>query len=478
MIATPGDASCGIGTYGRDLRNALDDVERTTTADESNDADRSDASTVTTASNGWVSTDRGTGQAGGADSTNARAAVDRSDARSDRRAASVARSDASASPAAHSGASTDAIELEQDEPSVAHFVSVALRAAFRGSDVVHVQHEYGLFRRPGSIYPGVLGLVFFPVLWLATRLRGQAVVVTMHSVLRPAPEEARFSKRLYLFVMHGLIASVADHVIFLSEDCEERFHDDVAQDPDAYSVLPHGVNVADASSADRATAREYFGFDADDEIVAIPGFVRPPKGHDVFIEVARKLADVEFLIAGGARSKGFDQEFFEELQSAAPPNVTITGVLDDDEFPLALATPDLALLPYRVVTQSGTFNWCAAQELPVLASDESYFRQIESEWGALETVAIDDVETIADRVEALLADDRRRAQLSENVGRYKDANSFETVAGQHLGIYRSVLGDAEDRGSDGDDADPTAADDESPMLAACSAQREVTASSD
>jgi hypothetical protein len=31
---------------------------------------------------------------------------------------------------------------------------------------------------------------------------------------------------------------------------------------------------------------------------------------------------------------------------------------------------DLAFLPYRVVTQSGTFNWCALHELPVLASDE------------------------------------------------------------------------------------------------------------
>ncbi|WP_248516721.1 glycosyltransferase family 4 protein [Salinarchaeum laminariae] len=473
VIATPGDASCGIGTYGRDLRNALDALQPDESSTDS--ADREPGGDLGATTNGDVQrvSDGGTAASGGETSPTNRAAV--TTATSDDPSTVSGAADATT---ADAGATTDSIELEQDDPSAAHFVSVALRAAVRGSDVVHVQHEYGLFRRPGSIYPGVLGLVFFPVLWLATRIRGQSIVVTMHSVLTPAPEEASFAKRLYLFVMHELIARVADHVIFLSEDCEERFHDHAAQEHDEYSVLPHGVNVADASSADRATAREYFGFDPADDVVAIPGFVRPPKGHDVFVEVAKELPDVEFLIAGGARPKGFDESFFRDLESTAPPNVTITGVLDDEEFPLALATPDLALLPYRVVTQSGTFNWCAAQELPVLASDQSYFRRIESEWGALETVPIDDVETIAARVSALLHDDERRGELSDSVRRYKEANSFETVAGHHLRIYRSLLGAVSLSAKDSESEDATPADARPQRLAACSAQREATATSD
>jgi glycosyltransferase involved in cell wall biosynthesis len=414
MIATPGDASCGIGTYGRDLRSALEDGQ--------------------------------------------------------------ARADGGGATAV--GTTTDLLELEQDEPTARHFLGVALRAAASDSDVVHVQHEYGLFRRPGSVYPGLFGLLFFPVLWLATRIRRQSIVVTLHSVLTPDPEEARFSKRLYLLVSHELIARVADHVIFLSEDCEERFHEDVAQSPGEYSVLPHGVNVRDASSVDRETAKERFGFDRDDRVVAIPGFIRPPKGHDVFVEIARELPDVEFLIAGGARPKGFDQGFVEEIEADAPENVTITGVLDDEDFPVALAAADLALLPYRVVTQSGTFNWCAAQELPILASDRSYFERIASEWDAVETVGLDDVETIADRVEALLADDVRRAELSRHVRQFKEANSFETVAAEHLAIYWSTLGGpAPHRGSETADASTTPTESE-PALAACSAQREAPATSD
>ena len=431
-IATPGDASCGIGTYNRDLRTALDELE----------TDRSGGGSGATAGErvtGTVSDDP---------------------------------------PPSDGPVTTDAIELEQDYPTAGHFLSVALRAAARDSDVVHVQHEYGLFRRPGSSYPGLLGVVFFPVLWLVTRLRRKALVVTLHSVLSPAPEEASFATRCYLLAMHELIARVADHVIFLSADCEERFHEDVAQDPSEYSVLPHGVNVRDSSPVGQAVARSRFGFDPEDEIVVVPGFVRPPKGQDIFVEVAQHLPAVEFLIAGGARPKGFDQEFVAEVEAEAPSNVTITGHLGDDEFPIALATADLALLPYRVVTQSGTFNWCAAEELPVLASDRSYFRQIEDEWNALESVGLDDTAAIADRVEALLADDERRTALADDIRAYKEANSFETVAAEHLQIYRRILGGVPVRQvEDPDDSTRIPIDDES-MLAACSAQREATASSD
>ncbi|AGN01827.1 group 1 glycosyl transferase [Salinarchaeum sp. Harcht-Bsk1] len=451
-IATPGDASCGIGTYARDLRAALEDLEP--------DRRRERESGATVSGSDGPTTSETPGASGASGTADGPAVTDE--------------------PGRTDGlTTTDAIDLEQDYPTAGHFISIALRAAARDSDVVHVQHEYGLFRRPGSSYPGLYGLLFFPVLWLATRIRRKALVVTLHSVLSPAPEEARFAKRCYLLVMHELIARVTDHVIFLSSDCEEQFHEDVAQDPTEYSVLPHGVNVRDSSPADRSTARERFGFDPDDEIVVIPGFVRPPKGHDIFVDVAKQLPDVEFLIAGGARPKGFDQEFVDEVEADAPSNVTITGVLDDEEFPMALATADLALLPYRVVTQSGTFNWCAAEELPVLASDRSYFRQIEAEWDALETIGLDDTAAIADRVATLLEDDEQRDALASGIRTYKEANSFETVAAEHLQIYRRILAGVPARRVDDAEGGTTRipVEDES-MLAACSAQREATVSSD
>lgn len=341
--------------------------------------------------------------------------------------------------------SADIVEIPQDDRSIPSFLQLAVRAARAGGDVVHVQHEYGLFRREGSKYPGVLGLLFFPLLYVACALRSKDVVVTMHSVLDFDPDEAPFSVRLYLLVMHKLLAVCSAHLIFLAPDCASKFRGDIALEPEEYDLLSHGVNTDVSPDVSQAEAKRRFGYDPDETVVAIPGFMRPPKGHDVFIEVASRLPEYEFMIAGGARPKGADFEFAERIKSEAPNNVTVTGVLDDDDYWTALKAPDLALLPYRVVTQSGTFNACATRELPVLASDAEYFKRIEESWGAPETVDVSDVDEVAERVRRLLEDASRRAELAESMARYKRANSFEQVGADHRRIYRRV-----ENGTDGE----------------------------
>lgn len=360
MVTTPGDGSCGIGTYARDL---IDGIE----------------------------------------------AID-----------------------------AEVIEIPQDDHSVSGFLKLALRAAWASPDVVHVQHEYGLFRRDGSKYPGVLGVIFFPILYFACALQSKDIVVTMHSVLGLDPDEVPFSVRLYLLLMHKLLAICSSHLIFLAPDCASKFRDHIALGPEEFSLLSHGVNTDVSSDVSQAQAKRRFGYDPEDTVIAIPGFIRPPKGHDIFIEVASKLPEYEFMVAGGARPKGEDFEFAEQIKSEAPDNVTVTGVLDDDDYWTALKVPDLAVLPYRVVTQSGTFNACATQELPILASDAEYFKRIASTWGTPETVDISDVDEVTKRIRQLLQDESRRTCLAETIAQYKQVNSFEQVGVEHCRIYHQM----------------------------------------
>ncbi|MDZ5812722.1 glycosyltransferase [Halorubrum sp. AD140] len=390
MAATPGDGSCGIGTYTRDLLAGIDGIE------------------------------------------------------------------------------SEFVHIAQEDRSLGDFLSLAVQAVRGTGDVIHVQHEYGLFRRDGSKFPGVMGLVFFPLLFLFSRLRSKRVVVTMHSVLNPEPDESPFSVRLYLLLMHKLLATGTAHLIFLSPDCASKFLADVGVDDDGYSVLSHGVNTEVPGESNAAEAKRAFGFDSDDDVVAIPGFVRPPKGHDIFVELARALPEYEFMIAGGARPKGADFEFAEQIREEAPENVTVTGVLDDEAYWTALAAPDLAVLPYRVVSQSGTFNSCATRELPVLASDVDYFRRIEDEWGVPETVDVEDTEALEERVRSLLEDDARRERLAESIARYKRANSFDQVGADHRRIYHRVANGTAD--GLGERASETDSPRSQSLAGSCSAQ--------
>lgn len=380
MVATPGDGSCGIGTYARHLREGFDTV------------------------------------------------------------------------------TVRPVHVDQDRRTLPAMVALAVRAVRPEDDVVHLQHEYGLFRRSGSAYPGVMGLIVVPLLAVLARLRGVRIVVTMHSVLTPSATAAPRRVRAHLYVMHELFAVVADQLIFLSEDCAEDFRAHVPVE--RATVLPHGVNTEAAAEAERASAKAAFEYAPDDRVVVIPGFIRRPKGHDVFVAVAERCPDIEFLIAGGARPAGEEQAFAASVRERAGPNVAMTGVLSEQRFALALAAADLALLPYRVVSQSGTFNWAVAHHVPILGSDVPYFERMERRWGTVETAAIDDHDALADRVRDLLESPARRAALSENCRRYTHAHSFDRVADDHRRLYRRAVA--------GESA-PTIERTPAPMRAACSA---------
>jgi len=360
MVSTPGDGSCGIGTYARDLVDGFDDIEAET------------------------------------------------------------------------------VHIPQDDRSLPSILRLAFRAVRADGDVIHVQHEYGLFRREGSKFPGVMGVVFFPVLYVLATVQSVDIVITMHSVLDLEPGEAPFSVRLYLLLKHKLMAHCARHLIFLAPDCASTFREHIDLAPNEFSLLSHGVNTDVGAGISQADAKRTFGYGPEETVIAIPGFMRPPKGHDIFIDVAAQLSEYEFLIAGGARPKGADFDYAKSVAADAPDNVTVTGVLDDEDYWTALAAPDLALLPYRVVTQSGTFNACATQELPVLASNAEYFSRIEAEWGAPATVDISDIDAVVERVRHLIERPARRRQLARIMTEYKRANSFERVGARHVRIYQHL----------------------------------------
>ncbi|WP_128475804.1 glycosyltransferase [Halorussus pelagicus] len=311
------------------------------------------------------------------------------------------------------------------------YLAAVLQLKGDHSDVVHVQHEYGIFG-PKSL----MSWLFFPALYVISNIFGEEVVITFHSAWNDETIGPPLMglKKIYVRFNNSLLAAVADHAIFLSDNCKERFLQSTSLS--SYEVLPHGVQT-DTVEIDSATAKETFGYKPEETLIVEPGYVRPEKGYETFLDVARNAPDYEFLIAGGNQNED-DAEYMANISQQAPENVQITGVLNDSEFHAVFNAADLILLPYEEVTQSGIFNWCVAYELPVIASDEQYFRNLNTQWNCVSLFDSGNADAALANVRELLDDEDQRTRLVAALKDYRKSQSIDGVADKHVKTYQQL----------------------------------------
>lgn len=295
-------------------------------------------------------------------------------------------------------------------------LQLAVAAARDGADAVHIQFVYS-FLGPA----GAFSFLFFPLLYFLTRTESTQVVLTLHEVWDESDTNSP-PKHLYAALVHTLLCVCSDGVVFLSENAEELFH--------AYGwvgethVVSHGVNTNATREID--DARERFGFDEDDVVISQHGYVNPRKGIETFFEIAEALPEYEFLLAGGPRTEE-NEEYFEELCASAPENVTVTGVLDEEGFHAGFNATDLVVLPYKDINQSGIFNWCAAYEIPVVASSIPYFVDLQDRWGSPETFILGETSQAVGLIEDV-RDDGKSKSITNSMSEYAEHNSIRGVA--------------------------------------------------
>jgi glycosyltransferase involved in cell wall biosynthesis len=308
------------------------------------------------------------------------------------------------------------------------YIFSAFRTGMTADSTIHVQHEYGIYG-PKSIW----SWPFFLLLSLLTTIRQRRVIVTFHSAWSHETISPPLMpiKRLYVAANNRLLAMTTDHAVFLSENAATEFQRSVQFD--SVETIPHGVQT-DTRSLSQKAAKQELGYEADDQLIVLPGYIRPEKGCDAFVTLAEQF-DSPFVLAGGCQDAS---DYCAELRERAPSNVKITGQLDEKTFHAAFAAADLVVLPYRDVTQSGVFNLCVAYEVPVLGSDTPYFRSLAEEWGCVDVVDTEEIDIAAERVRELLSDNERRNMLSEKMTDYRKTASLDNIGKHHIELYTTA----------------------------------------
>jgi len=272
-------------------------------------------------------------------------------------------------------------------------------------DVIHVQHEYGIYQ----------GLE--PNLYLALKSLHKPIVTTMHSTgVRTEIDDA--------------IARSSDRVIVHNKYCLNRFGYPA-------TVIPHGALSSKPLRSDEA--KKTWGIDARTPIVGYCGFISSYKGIEQLVEAMVKVPNVALLIAGGWHVEQ-ETEYITHLKNmsfqALPNRCQWLGFVPDEKLAAVYGAMDIVVYPSRFATESGALIMALSHGKAVLASAIAPFKEKEKA-GALMTFK--DIKDLTRKIKRLLQDEKLRRSLEEEAKKYVNSVSWTVVAEKHIQLYRELL---------------------------------------
>lgn len=303
-------------------------------------------------------------------------------------------------------------------------------------DVVHIQHEFGLYTQPkpdGSFdYSGLysFGLAIPLFRWMAT---GRPVVVTFHSDYG----EGSSIRLAYLDLMLRMVPlAIMHHRRFVAQ-VRALLGRAIAN----LKAVPHGAPTARGRPNKAAWGLE------DRLVVGMIGWFDRYKGFDRVVrlwpQVVEQAPKAVLVVAAAVRpgTPGGSQMAadIERLIVESPARDSILYVpkiFQPAEFLDMVATFDLLVLPYTSAAASGPLSQAAAAGVPVVVTPVGGLQAyVEDSKAGL--VASTDTELI-NAIVKLLLDDGSRAAMARRARAYALRISWPKVAKRHLQLYATV----------------------------------------
>lgn len=277
-------------------------------------------------------------------------------------------------------------------------------------DLVHVQHEYGLYRGLEGVFYGVEGL----------KRLGKPVVTTMHSVGN--------------FDVDPLVSKNSDVVVVHNEYCSRRF--------DYRNVIiPHGCG-GPFKCPPEDECKKKLGIDPRAPLVGYVGFISSYKGLEWVVEAMAKIPDAGLLIGGGWHTSGDETRYIEKLKRDSmellPGRCQWLGYVPDNRLSTVYGAMRIVVYPSRMITESGALLMALSHGKAVIASDLRPVRE-KRKLGALMTFK--NVGDLRRKIKRLLKEEEMRRKLEEGAKKYAEDNAWSpNIAERHIKLYEDVLG--------------------------------------
>jgi len=241
----------------------------------------------------------------------------------------------------------------------------------RTPDLVHIQHEYGLFGPSRGME--IIDLVF------RLRLIRVPVVITLHTVYESLSEEEEFMLGHLLKECSAVIV----HEEFQRHTLARHLGPEIAA---KLHVIDHGVREVEPIP----NAKTQLDLEGK-KVVMMLGYFRPTKGFHKITEFLPQVCsadeDVVFVLAGKTRNieyGAYRHELLDQLRTSryADRIVMLQGQFAQHTFDTTLSAADVVVLPYDVGAQSGVLAHCLAFGRPIVTSRLRAFQNVTARSGA------------------------------------------------------------------------------------------------
>jgi len=260
--------------------------------------------------------------------------------------------------------------LVKDIPHSAGAINFKLTKPFKNSQVrsfvriFYVLKDFFIKRKKGIVF----GRDFLSISILA--LLGRDVYLEVHE-----PPSSKLRKYLFEKVIKR---KSLRGIVVITEKLKHYFVENYGISPDLIMTAPDCANIKDKQQNGMNLK-----LGADGEfIVGYAGSLYPGKGVDFILEIAEKMPDTQFFIAGGSSHE------ISEMKKNAPKNVEFKGRLAHQDVDMFLEGCSVLLAPYKKRVESASGNdigrWMSPLKIfeymasgrPMIASDIDVIREV------------------------------------------------------------------------------------------------------
>jgi glycosyltransferase involved in cell wall biosynthesis len=318
-------------------------------------------------------------------------------------------------------------------------------------DLIHIQHEFGYM---GSKVPGRYR---FPKLVKRLRraLPQAKIVATAHSVISPEfryPLQGRgvqipfrmaantllmpFLRRLWIQKSWGMLDGVIVH-------SRHQLPAIKASGCTNFTSMAHYVPNRYENEPEKKLA-VLQKIRADLPVVFVFGYFTPEKGQDVIIRaMANVISPCHLILAGGVRREE-DQAYYDQCTKLIEKlklknRISITGFVSWPELDDLCKRADLAVIPFRETSGSGSLADLMSRGVPVLSSDLPLNLEVnERVTDAMVYFRSDDPEDCARKLDEFIGSPERLKKLRTGAATYREKFSPENVMRHHLEFFAKV----------------------------------------